>query len=91
MTSSKSPYRSSKLIVDLLSEKSISQSDLASATNVTPAYVNHAISGRRLPSAEWLNLVSTTMGLDETRRKEFHTATAIDLAIRNGYEIDEEG
>lgn len=77
-----------KMIVNLLKEKDVTQSSLSTATGVTPVFTNHITSGRRRPPADWLDLVSSSLGLPDQTRKQLHYSAALDLASSYGYDVD---
>ena len=83
-----SPSKTSRLIISLLDERDMTQSSLSAATNVSIAYTNHVVHGRRLPSAQWLDLVSETLKLNDRTRKDLHRSAAEDMAKKYGYDVD---
>lgn len=56
---------------------------LADRLGVTGPYVHHLISGRRLPSPQWLDLMADAMKLTKEQRVDLHRAGAID----HGYKL----
>lgn len=84
------PNKSGKLILDLLSERDMTQSQLSASTNVSTGYTNHVLTGRRLPSAGWLDVVSSVMNLPKEKKLDLHRAAGEDLARRHGYKTDED-
>lgn len=79
--------RSSRVIIDLLEKKSMSQAALATGTGFTPSYVSQVSNGKKLPSGEWLDLVSSAMGLSEDEDRRLRRAAGYDLAEKT-YGLD---
>lgn len=79
--------RSSRVILDLLEKKSMSQAALANGTGFTPSYVSQVTNGKKLPSSGWIDLVSSTMNLASTDDRKLREAAAYDLAERT-YGLD---
>lgn len=61
-----------------------SEKSAATAARVSQPYFNQVATGKRLPSAEWLNTVALAWGLDEPERVKLHRAAAKE----HGFEID---
>ena len=59
-----------------LAQARMTQKDLASATSVHRTYVNHILTGRRSPSARWVDLVADATNMDEDKRRELHKEAA---------------
>ena len=77
--------RSSRMIVDLLSERDMPQASLSAATNTSYSYANKVVTGKVLPNAGWIGMVSDVMGLEESRRSELVVSAVADLAASKGY------
>jgi hypothetical protein len=86
----RSNNRTGRLIIDLLTEKGMTQSELAGNTATSASFTNHITTGRRLPPASWLDLVSQTMDLTQEKRLELHRSAYLDLAAKYGYVVDPE-
>jgi cyanate lyase len=71
-------------VSSLLTERRMSQADLAEAVGKSHAYTNQTLTGRKSASPEWVNLVAETLGLSRKQRATLHRAAAKD----QGYEID---
>lgn len=69
---------------DALTERRMSQHELADALGKSPAYTNQTITGRKSASPQWVNLVAQTLKLSADERVALHRAAAKD----QGYEID---
>jgi cyanate lyase len=67
-----------------LTERRMSQYDLAEAVGKSTAYTNQTITGRKSASPQWVNLVAETLRLSAKERMALHRAAAKD----QGYEID---
>ncbi len=70
-------------VTDHLSIKGTTQKALAICGGVSPQYMNAIITGRRVASAKWADMVATALGLSETNRIELHVAAARD----QGYQV----
>jgi hypothetical protein len=46
--------------------------------------MNQVVTGKRLPSAEWLNIIATTLEMQPDERTQLHRAAA----KAHGFEID---
>src|SRR5262245_42322917 len=71
-------------VSSLLTERRMSQADLAEAVGKSHAYTNQTLTGRKSASPEWVNLVAETLRLSPKQRATLHRAAAKD----QGYEID---
>ena len=71
-------------VSNALAGANLTQTDLANLTNVSPAYVSQLMTGAKAPSIKWLNLVASTLQLQDNQRKKLHLAAAKDA----GYDID---
>lgn len=67
-----------------LTERRMSQHDLADAVGKSVAYTNQTMTGRKSASPQWVNLVAETLKLTTKERAALHRAAAKD----QGYEID---
>jgi ribosome-binding protein aMBF1 (putative translation factor) len=67
-----------------LTERRMSQHDLADAIGKSVAYTNQTMTGRKSASPQWVNLVAETLKLSLKERVALHRAAAKD----QGYEID---
>lgn len=61
-----------------LERRGMTQSEIAHDTNVSPGYVNHLLTGRKIASPEWVALIAETMALSNADRTELATAAATD-------------
>lgn len=68
----------------VLSEKQITQLELATRTSRSASYVNQTLTGRKSVSPEWVNLVADALELSKKQRAKLHVAAA----IQHGFEID---
>lgn len=66
------------MIVDLISREG--QTSLATATGVSPSYVNQIANGGKYPSKEWLDLVFSTVRVGEDDRETILREAALDYA-----------
>lgn len=71
-------------VSNALAEAQLNQVDLAKMTGKSVSYVNQTLTGTRSASAGWVNLVASTLKLQNERKAELHRAAAKDL----GYELD---
>lgn len=62
----------------------VSQSALARATGASQGYISGVISGNKLPSASWLDLMADTLEMTPAQRVELHRSAARD----HGFKID---
>ena len=67
-----------------LTERRMSQYELAEAVGKSRAYTNQTMTGRKSASPQWVNLVAETLKLSAKERVALHRAAAKD----QGYEID---
>jgi cyanate lyase len=67
-----------------LTERQMSQYDLAEALGKSAAFTNQTMTGRKSASPQWVNLVADTLKLSPKERVALHRAAAKD----QGYEID---
>ena len=66
-----------------LAEAKTTQNQLATDIGASPSYLNQMMTGRKVPTPKWVNLVADTLRLQEDRRKMLHSAAAKDA----GYDI----
>ena len=71
-------------VSNTLAGANLTQTDLATMTSRSPAYVNQTLTGRLKASPEWVNLVADALKMKEQQRLNLHRAAARDA----GYEID---
>lgn len=57
---------------------------LAKKTEVSPVYISNLMTGRKLPSAEWVELISNTLNLSDAQREELHR----NAAKAHGFKLD---
>lgn len=76
--------RSSKLVVDLMEERGLTQSALASATSVSTPYVNHIVKSRQLPSKDWIDAACSVLGAGDEVRTKLYSAMVVDRLEREG-------
>jgi transcriptional regulator with XRE-family HTH domain len=67
-----------------LTERRMSQAELAGTLGKSPAYTNQTLTGRKSASPEWVNLVAQALQFSPKQRTNLHRAAAKD----QGYEID---
>lgn len=70
-------------VANMLSSRSMTQSDLASATDVSAKYVNHLMNGRKTPSPEWVEIIANTLNASPQERTDLHRSAA----MAKGYKI----
>lgn len=66
-----------------LDKAEMSQADLARSTQQSASYVSHILTGRKPPSAEWVELIADALNLSSSQRAELHYKAA----IRNGFKL----
>ena len=71
-------------VSNALAGAKLTQSDLAGQTNVSRSYIHQVVTGRRVPSGDWINIVASTLKLQESERTRLHSAAAYDL----GFDVD---
>lgn len=68
-----------------LSETGTRQADVATSTGTSRAYVNSLATGKKKPSAEWVDMIADVMKLPSAKRVALHRAAASD----QGFKLDE--
>lgn len=68
----------------MLADRSMTQTDLANSTGVSTAYTNALITGKKKPSAQWVDLISDALDLAPEERRKLHTAAA----KAHGFKLD---
>lgn len=76
--------RSSKLVLDLMEERELTQSALASAAGVSTPYVNHIVKSRQIPSKEWIDAVCCAMSFSDDEKRKLYSAMVRDRLEREG-------
>jgi len=69
-----------------LAKRQWRQTDLARATQKSPAYINRVMTGSAKASPQWADLVASVIRANQSERQQLHRAAAIDA----GYKIDED-
>ena len=67
-----------------LTETRLTQTALANATGTSSSYLNQVMTGRKLPSAKWVELVCDVMELTPHQREELHR----NAAKAHGFKLD---
>jgi len=67
----------------LLTQRGLRQTELAAATDASPAYINRMMNGAKV-SPEWADLVAGALNLPDEDRTKLHQAAAISW----GYRLD---
>jgi cyanate lyase len=67
-----------------LTERQISQADLADVLGRSRAYLNQTLTGVKPASAQWVDLVADALKLSHAKRAELHAAAARD----HGFKLD---
>jgi cyanate lyase len=67
-----------------LRNRSMTQETLASAIGRSQSYTNQVITGQKVPSARWADLVADALKLSPEERQKLHAAAARD----NGFKIE---
>jgi transcriptional regulator with XRE-family HTH domain len=67
-----------------LAEARLSQSELAAKTGLSASHLNQMMTGRKRAAPEWVDIIASTLKLQEPDRKRLHRAAAKDA----GYDID---
>lgn len=67
-----------------LSASGETQANLAAAANVSPAYVNNTLMGRKAVSPTWADLIADVLALDPKDRARLH----YEAARTQGYKLD---
>lgn len=62
----------------------VSQNTLATRTGVSQSYINQLVTGNKLPSGAWINLIADTVGLSNEERAALHRKAA----RSHGFDID---
>ena len=70
--------------VNLTHKANITQNSLAHKIGVSPSYLNQMMTGRKTPTPKWVDIVASTLKLQDDQRKKLHAAAAKDA----GYDID---
>lgn len=73
-----------------LAEARMTQSEVASAVGVSPAYVNHTFTGRKPAAAKWVDMVADVTGASPARRTQMHRGAAQDAGFRLDLDYSEE-
>ena len=68
----------------ILTEAKVNQAYLASETKTSLPYVNQMLTGRKRPAPGWIDVVASTLKLQNKKRVQLHRAAAKDA----GYDID---
>ena len=67
-----------------LTETRITQTALANATGTSSSYISQVMTGRKLPNAEWVELICDVMKLTPHQRQELH----YNAAKTHGFKLD---
>ena len=83
---SKKPKRTltAEALGEILAGRKLSQARAASASGFSQPYLNQVATGKRLPSADWVDTVANALGLSPEERERLHRAAAKD----HGFKID---
>lgn len=58
------------------------QVDLANSAGISQPYLNQMMTGRKKPSPEWVDIIASTLNLNEEKTRELHLAAARDLGFK---------
>lgn len=83
-TSRSSSTEAGEAITALLSARGVSQYAAAKTSNTSQSYLNQVANGARLPSAGWLETISSALNLSDEERAALHRAAA----RSHGFKID---
>lgn len=70
-------------VSNVLTETGTTQVGLAASAGISQPYLNQMMTGAKKPAPEWVDIIATTLNLNEKKRRELHRAAAID----NGFKL----
>lgn len=60
----------------------MSRASVARAAGVSPSYLSQMMTGKKLPSPKWTDLIADALHLSDVERQKLHVAVAKDVGFK---------